>query len=726
MDREQLIHDLRESETRWQFAVDGSGLGLWDWNIETNEVFFSKQWKTLLGGAKNKISNTLNEWRARIHPDDRILCRRAIDAHLKGKTIVYNSEHRLRSNNDTYKWVQGRGKVISRTDDGKPLRMIGTHTDITEQKKAEEDLKRQHQTEKFFANLLHLSLQDVSLTEIFNFFISELAQLPWLAVRKQGAIFLIGDEPDVLEMKAQIGLDKTLLSQCAFVPFGTCLCGRAAVSKKTIFADCINNNHDYLYTGIPPHGHYCIPMFSSSAQEKILGVFTLYTDAGSTYNKNVEKILLASSRLLATIILWKQAQENLARAKIVAESAAMVKNEFLANMSHDIRTPMNAIIGMNELTLNTKLTAEQRKYLTITQSAANSLLSLINDILDFSKIEAGQLILEERNFDLCLTLESILNMLVVRANEKKLHLHLEIAPDVNSSLLGDELRLRQILVNLINNAIKFTEQGGIVVSCEMLSESIQDIILQFQVTDSGIGIADEVQKSIFEDFQQADNSVTRTHGGTGLGLAICKRLTGLLNGEIRVESEIDKGSAFIFTACFKKTKIHEESNPALLIQHKSTPCIKTSLKVLLVEDNPFNQELAKVILEKEKHTVEIAATGVMALKALLTSDFDVVLMDVQMPEMDGLTTTKLIRLCETVENPPMRDRNYQELIQKLSKKIYMQHLPIIAMTANAMTGDREKCLESGMDDYVTKPFHLDAVVRVIERVVTTYQGRSAA
>lgn len=642
---------LRASESRWQFALEGSGDGIWDWNAITNKVFFSNQWKNMLGYSEDEIGSDISEWESRVHPADKPNYFSDLDKHFNGQTSVYVNEHRMLCKDGSYKWILDRGKVIEWTEDGKPLRMIGTHSDTTERKLLENDL----------------------------------------------------------------------------------------------------------------------------------------------------------------IV----AREN-------AEKASQAKSDFLANMSHEIRTPLNGVIGFSDLLMRTELNQVQKKYMETVYLSASSLLDLINDILDFSKIESGKMELYKERINIYDLLHQIAEIVKHKAYEKGLELILNISPKVPRNIFVDSLRLRQILLNLIGNALKFTLKGEIQIKISAEPKDKNEYELLFEVIDTGIGISPENRDKIFEVFSQADTSTTRQFGGTGLGLSISSKLLNLFNSKMELESERDKGSRFFFKIVtladnerntepelgniktvmvlddnetnlfviremltykgiqvdsFRSPKealnaissgafydvvitdfnmpemngldfieellktvetknlrkpflsLHTSSNDesiykrgrelgvqSILLKPIQTNILYESLdklisgkspevitpnyepvqpivtnekiKIMIVEDNPVNMMLTKAIVQKSlPGTIIIEAeNGALAVENFIQTEPQLVFMDVQMPEMNGYDATKEIR--------------------KLANG---KSVPIIALTAGTLSGEEERCLECGMNDYISKPVVLKTI-----------------
>jgi PAS domain S-box-containing protein len=501
---------LRASEERFALAVAGSNEGIWDWDLTTNRIYFSPRWKELIGHRDDEIPNRFEEWAARVHPDDLAAANAAIEAHLRGDTPMLNTEFRMRCKDGSWRWILGRGLCV-RDEQGRPLRMAGSHSDVDDRRRAEDQARAK---EAHLAAVINTVQTGIVVIDHEQRLVVEANEL---------AARILGCPRDAL-----IGSD----------------CGGRL---------CLNPN------ACPFADESARPTDPITNQE---AVFTRADGTQVDVLKSSAPLCLDGRKLLiesfVDISPIKETEQALRRAKEQAESAAIAKSEFLAKMSHEIRTPMNSILGMTKLTLDSELDTEQRENLDIVDASAESLLALIDNILDFSKLEARRVTMDPVDFDLSALFEEVRDGFAFRAAEKGLELIAVIDPQVPLGVRGDAQRLRQVLVNLLGNAIKFTAAGEVVLSVEPApAPGVPPDVppgdqretppwLRFAVRDTGVGVAAEKQADIFLAFQQADNSVTRHYGGSGLGLSISRQLVELMGGRIDLESTPEQGSVFWF------------------------------------------------------------------------------------------------------------------------------------------------------------------------------------
>jgi len=519
-----------------------------------------------------------------------------------------------------------------------------------------------------------------------------------LVVQGKGGAFLLDEEAKVLRLVTTVGdFSPTFLAAEQVVSLGECLCGRAALAGEVLVSgDCYaDDRHDHRYANMAAHGHYILPL---KAGGRVVGTVFLYTDTHPHFDSRLAGLLEAIGGQLGTAVerLLVQGElletnRELATARDQALAGSRAKSEFLANMSHEIRTPMNGVLGMAELLLTGDLPAEARRYAETIQSSGEALLTILNDVLDFSKIEAGKMVFELLPVDPRRCLDDVAALMAGRAREHAVALTALATAEVPARVVGDPSRLRQVLLNLVGNAVKFTDHGEVAIRL-----GVAEGELLFEVVDSGIGIPEAARAQLFDAFTQVDASTSRRFGGTGLGLAISRRLVEGMGGEIGVESVEGEGTAFWFTLPLRIVAPPTAAETAAAAV-RSVAAPACPLHLLLAEDNAVNRLVASKCVERLGHTVEATVNGRAAVAAWQRGHFDAILMDCQMPEMDGYAATAEIRRLEQEAGANGRT-------------------PIIALTANAMAGDRQRCLAAGMDDYVAKPLRGDELVAALARV----------
>ncbi|MEY4706247.1 MAG: hypothetical protein RL042_2452 [Nitrospirota bacterium] len=608
-ERSRMIEALRQSEERLELVIRGSQDGLWDWNIVTNEVYLSPQWKAFRGYHDHELPNRLEEWSSRIHPDDKDRVLRSTEEYLAKRTANFKEEYRTRCKDGSYKWILDQGQAVW-DDQGRPLRMAGSENDITDRKLAEERTRTVQE-------LLNAIIDNIPSMV----FVKDAASLRFVLFNKAGEA-LVGHSRDEIIGKTDYD----------FFP------------KEE--ADLFTAKDREVLSG--SGGLLDIP--AEPIQTKDKGSRTLHTKKIPLFgNDGTPAYLLGVSEDIteqktAARKLEQAAQEmerrnlELAAAHGQALAATRAKSAFLASMSHEIRTPMNAIIGMADLLQETALSQDQQEYVQRFSRAANSLLDLITDILDISKIEAGHLELESVPFDLHDLIDKIAELMAVRANAKHLELAAFIHPDVPAYVVGDPTRLRQIFVNLLGNAIKFTERGEVVLRIE--PDQAVPGSLRCSVSDTGIGIPADKLHTVFESFTQVDSTTTRKYGGTGLGLSISRQLVELMGGHLGVESTYGRGSTFSFgVRLAAATDMEPEPTPSLSIQ---------GCRILVVDDNETNRMIVREHLTRFDAVFVEASDGTTALTVLEEArrrgePFTLAILDYQMPGMNGMDLAQAIR-----------------------------------------------------------------------------------
>ncbi|MBC3875229.1 PAS domain-containing protein [Undibacterium flavidum] len=773
--------------------IEGTNVGTWEWNVETGEMRLNERWADQIGYELNELGTpSIQIWDELTHPEDLIKAKQLMQKHFSHDLSYYECENRLKHKNGHWIWVLTRGRVSSYTPLGKPEWVSGTQMDITERKTAEAELQKSSQ------QLMTARDQLTKAAEV-----AELGIWSWIVSTNE----LIFNERmyEIYEVPQALRNDKLFYDYW----------------RSKLHPDDLADTEELL-RGAIAGTHAYSPIFRIISPTK--GIRYIQAAGGVERDEHGNAILVTG--INRDITLQYQAEEALRNAKQAADDASQAKSAFLANMSHEIRTPMNAILGMLSLLRKTPLSAQQNDYASKTESAARSLLNLLNDILDISKVEAGKMTLDPHPFRLDQLLIDLSDLLSINIADKPVDILFDIDPNIPNRLVGDALRLRQVLTNLGSNAVKFTEQGEVIIVIKLLEQNSDHVRLRFAVKDTGIGIAPENHEKIFTGFTQAETSTTRRFGGSGLGIAISQGLVEMMGGKLELESALGAGACFFFSIDLPITD--EQKNRlddfALLNQHRQLLIVEANifvrehlktasaelqlspefvdssesalqimrsgsgdygavlidwdsietdgwgsvrdireiadqraismslvmrateqvllqraspkdqllfdqillkpistrklqesllhqggqelkapqhaelplqnLRLLLVEDNPNNQQVARELLQAEGASVVIANHGLEAIEIIANErlPFDLVLMDLQMPVMDGYTATKKIR-----------------------SELGRSKLPIVAMSANVMEADKQACIEAGLDDHIGKPFDLHDLIQVILR-----------
>jgi PAS domain S-box-containing protein len=638
-------------------AVVGARQGVWEWNVQSGEVYFSPQWKELIGFLDHELPNTFEAWKQRLHPDDAGAVLARVQRSLVDPASGYESEFRMLHKDGSWRWILASA-AVQRDAGGTAVVMSGSHIDITRRKLVEvQSISDQRFVEQVLDNIPNLV------------FVKDAAGHFVLVNRAVSELFGVPKDQLVQRHNADVHDNAGDIALYDSIEAAVRRDGKTVVAEET-FAPPGKEPRHYITTKMP--------LASLSGETWVLGVSVDVSEA-------------------------KKVEAELRAAKEAAEAATRAKSWFVATVSHEIRTPLAGVLGTAELLLSTALTEEQRELAELSFQSARNLTDLVSDVLDFSRVEDGSLPLELVDLNLCTLVAELLDQQRSVAAMQGLELHAQLHQNVPAVVRGDPLRIRQVLLNLVANALKFTEQGNVVVSVRVISTTPQNAKVRFEVVDSGMGIAPESIAKLFQAFVQVDGSTKRRFEGSGLGLAICKRLVELMGGQIGVYSTLGAGSTFWFVLDLALSQavsepVREGGRPVLALER---PAMATAPRhhvgrVLVVEDNAFNAVLLSRLLDKLGYAATVADSGTNAVIAAFQARYDAILMDIHMPGMDGFETTRAIRAREGSGT----------------------RVPIVAVTANAQLEARDEAKACGMDGFLTKPVDTKRLAILLARCTT--------
>lgn len=646
-ERKRTEELLEENKLRLEMAIESSGASLWDWDIINNKVYYSPTWKKTLGYTDDEIGFNLNEWEERIHPADKASTLYCLHQYLEGKSPAYEAEVRLRHKAGHYMYVLDRGRITHYTADGKPARMIGIGFNISELKETQQKLKESESRWNAALEGSEFGAWEWDFENNTLYFSPKLKEL-------------YGYLPEELHPTPEFWI-------------------------STCHPDDLEESKNALYN----HLHNKSQQFRSD--RRVLhrdGSYRWFQSRGIVIKRDNDGKPLKVVGSVADITGQKKLEEELIAAKENAEAHLKIKRRFLANISHEIRTPMHAIMGIAEQLSLSNLDEKQEYYLKIINESSKALLSIINDVLDISKIEDGKMKIDTVDFGLREIFYNVFNLFSDAAATRNLQYNVEFDEKLNKIFIGDPARVRQILLNIVSNAVKFTEQGSVTLRCRQHSRTDKSYHVIFECIDTGIGMNEDMKKRLFQDFSQEDESFERKYGGSGLGLAITYELVNLMNGTIQVNSEKNAGTMVTINLPFEESKEMLRKN----IPHPVNTANQqlAGLSVLVAEDNQFNRLLLQIMLGNNDISYDMADNGLQAVELATRKNYDIVLMDIQMPEMDGIEATKKIR------------------------SMTGDRLPIIAITANAVEEELNAYIREGLTDYLTKPFDEQKLISKIK------------